>query len=135
MRNLIFTIKFIFIVFLLSFSQEFIAGNNNKINNEIIIESDKQISEPSNSTFLAEGNVFVTNEKKEFFAKSNKAIFYKLDGKIKLIGNVEVKFNNDKVLKAGEVIYYLSEKKFEAVSNPSQRVNTTLTIDELEISK
>ncbi len=141
MKRLFITIKYFFMIFFLSYNTEFIAENHDKAGiqnitkNEIIIESDKQMSETSNSIFYAEGNVLLTNLKKDFVANSNKAIFYKSDGKIILVGNVEVKLDSDKIIRAGEVVYYLNENKFEAISNQSQRVNTTLSIDELEISR
>tara|TARA_A100000164_G_C21465113_1_gene566362 strand:+ start:142 stop:573 length:432 start_codon:yes stop_codon:yes gene_type:complete len=91
---------------------------------ELLIESNKQRSDLENSIFYAEGNVIMTNESQDFIAKSKKAIFYKLLGKIKLIGNVEVLSGNVNKIKAGEVIYYLKENKFEAISGQNEKVNT-----------
>ena len=91
---------------------------------ELLIESNKQRSDLKNSIFYAEGNVIITNESEEFIAKSKKAIFYKLMGKIKLIGNVEVLSGGVNKIKAGEVIYYLKENKFEAISGHNEKVNT-----------
>ena len=62
--------------------------------------------------------------------KSNKAIIYKLTGKIKLIGNVEVITSDLNKVKAAEIIYFLKEKKFEAVSDLNQRVNTKFVFKE-----
>ena len=91
---------------------------------ELLIESNKQRSDLKNSIFYAEGDVIITNSNKEFIAKSKKAIFYKSSGKIRLIGNVEVFTSELNKIKAGEILYYLKEKKFEAISDQNQRVNT-----------
>ena len=93
-------------------------------NSELLIESNKQKSDLTNSIFYAEGDVIITNSNKEFIAKSRKAIFYKSIGKIRLIGNVEVFTSELNKIKAGEILYYLKEKKFEAISDQNQRVNT-----------
>ena len=93
---------------------------------ELLIESNNQKSDLKSSIFFAEGNVIITNKNNEFIAKSQRAIFYKLIGKIKLIGNVEFLSSDLNEIKAGEIIYYLKENKFEAISDENQRVNTKL---------
>ena len=69
-------------------------------------------------------SILLPNSKKEFIAKSKEAIFYKSSGKIKLIGDVEVVTSDSNIIRAGEIIYYLKENNFKAVSNLNQRVNT-----------
>ena len=101
-------------------------------NNEFLIESNLQRTDLKNSIFYAEGDVVITNKGKEFIAKSKKAIFYKLIGKIKLVGNVEVLTGEMNKIKAGEVIYYVREDKFEAISDQNQRVNTKFIFNENE---
>ena len=97
---------------------------------ELLIESNKQRSDLKNSIFYAEGDVIITNASEEFIAKSKQAIFYKLKGKIKLIGNVEVLSGDVNKIKAGEVIYYLKENKFEAISGQNEKVNTKFVFNE-----
>ena len=97
--------------------------------NQLFIESNNQSSDLKNSIFYANGNVIITNSNNAFTAKSNKAIFYKSIGKIKLIGNVEVVLSESNQVKAGEILYYLNENKFEAISDPNQRVNTKFTFN------
>ena len=103
-------------------------------NSEFLIESNLQRSDLKNSIFYAEGDVVITNKNKEFVAKSKKAIFYKLIGKIKLLGNVEVSTGEMNKIKAGEVIYYVKEDKFEAISDQNQRVNTKYFFNENDVS-
>ena len=122
-------IGFLFIVLIINGVLK-VKADNLPLNNilgkgkELLIESNKQRSDLENSIFYAEGNVIITNEIGEFIAKSKKAIFYKLMGKIKLIGNVEVLSGNVNKIKAAEVIYYLKENKFEAISGQNEKVNT-----------
>ena len=99
-------------------------------NNTLLVESNKQRSDLENSIFYAEGDVTITNTNKEFIAKSAKAIFYKLSGKIKLMGNVEVITSDLNKIKAGVVFYSLKENKFEAISDENQRVKTKLIFNE-----
>ena len=103
------------------------------LNSELLIESNSQSSDLENSIFYAEGDVIITNNNKEFIAKSKKAIFYKLVGKIQLIGNVEVLTNDKNNIKAGEVIYFLKENRFEAVADQTQKVNTIFKLNENNI--
>ena len=84
--------------------------------------------------FYVEGDVFITNKNKDFIAKSNKAIIYKITGKIKLIGNVEIITSDSNKVRAAEIIYSLKEKKFEAISDLNQRVKTTIVINENNIN-
>ncbi len=91
---------------------------------ELLIESNKQRSDLKNSIFYADGDVLITNKNKEFIARSEKAIFYKLIGKVNLIGDVEVHSGEINKLKADEVIYYLNENKFEAIAAKNQKVIT-----------
>ena len=97
---------------------------------QILVESNNQSSDLNNWIFFAEGNVKITSADKEFVAKSNKAIFYKSIGKIKLIGNAEIITKDLNKVKAAEIIYFLSEKKFEAISDPNQRVKTTFDFND-----
>ena len=99
-------------------------------NSEFLIESNKQRSDIKNSIFYAEGDVVITNLDNEFIAKSEKAIFYKLMAKIKLIGNVEVLSENMNKFTTDEVIYYFKENKFEALSGQNQKVNLKIVFDE-----
>ena len=103
------------------------------LNSELLIESNSQSSDLENSIFYAEGDVIITNNNKDFIAKSKKAIFYKLIGKIQLIGNVEVLTNDKNNIKAGEVIYFLKENRFEAVADQTQKVNTIFKLNENNI--
>ena len=91
---------------------------------ELLIESNKQRSDLKNSIFYADGDVLITNKNKEFIARSEKAIFYKLIGKVNLIGDVEVHSGDINKLKADEVIYYLNENKLEAIAAKNQKVIT-----------
>ena len=102
-------------------------------NSELLIESNKQRSDLKNSIFYAEGDVIITNANKEFIAKSKKAIFYKSSGIIRLIGNVEVFTTELNKIKAGEILYYLKENKFEAISDQNQRVNSKFVFNENNI--
>ena len=102
-------------------------------NSEFLIESNNQKSDLKQSIFYAEGDVIITNTNNEFIAKSKKAIFYKLEGKIKLMGNVEVVTGDMNKINAGEVIYYLKENKFEAVGDQNQKVNTKFFFNENKI--
>ena len=97
---------------------------------QILVESNNQSSDLNNLIFYAEGNVKITSADKEFIAKSNRAIFYKSSGKIKLMGDVEVVTSEFNKLKAAEIIYFLKEKKFEAMSDSNQRVKTTFGFNE-----
>ena len=114
-------------------SEEFSENNNNSKGSQILIESTNQRSDLENSIFYAEGDVIITNLEKEFIAKSKKAIFYKLSGKIKLIGEVEVITRDSGIIEAGEIIYFLKENKFEAISGQSKKVNTRFLVNENEI--
>ena len=111
-------------------SDDFPPEDSSAQDSELLIESDKQRSDLKKAIFYAEGDVTITNKKKEFIAKSKKAIFYKLKGKIKLIGNVEVLSGDMNKINAGEVIYYLKEKKFEAIATQDQKVNTKFVFSE-----
>ena len=129
MKSFFSRIKYLlFILFLVDFleinADNFSLENISDRNSEILIESNKQSSDLKNSIFYAEGDVIITNTNNEFIAKSKKAIFYKSSGKIRLIGNVEVFTSELNKIKAGEILYYLKEKKFEAISDQNQRVNT-----------
>tara|TARA_S200000501_G_C20480593_1_gene593682 strand:- start:91 stop:528 length:438 start_codon:yes stop_codon:yes gene_type:complete len=101
--------------------------------NELLIESNKQSSDLKNSIFYAEGDVVITNTNNEFIAKSKKAIFYKLSGKVKLIGEVEVLTSDLNKIEAGEILYYVNENKFEAISDFNKRVNTKFVFNEDQI--
>ena len=105
-------------------ADDFPFKNTIDLRDQILIESDLQKTDLVKSIFYAEGNVQITNKNKEFVAKSNKAIFYKSSGIIKLSGNVEVTTNNSNKIKASEILYYLKENNFEAVSDNNQRVYT-----------
>ena len=107
--------------------------NSSEQNSELLIESNIQKSDLKNSIFYAEGDVILTNIYKKFIAKSNKAIFYKKTGKIKLTGNVEIISGDVNKIKAGEVIYSLKENKFEAISVQNQKVKTKLFFKENNI--
>ena len=128
----LFSFLFFFNVLNLS-SEEFSANNNNSKGSQILIESTNQRSDLENSIFYAEGDVIITNLEKEFIAKSKKAIFYKLSGQIKLIGEVEVITRDSGIIEAGEIIYFLNENRFEAISGQSKKVNTRFLINENEI--
>ena len=128
-------IKYFFLIFFLfGFAKINSGDSSSKIplsqESQILVESNNQSSDLNESIFYAEGNVKITSADGEFKAKSNKAIFYKLSGKIKLIGNVEVTTNDFNKLKAAEITYFLKEKKFEAISDSNQRVKTTFGLGE-----
>ena len=118
----------LYILFLVNFSD--LKANDYTLeqilnsNSELLIESNKQSTDLKNSIFYAEGDVIITYINKDFIAKSNKAIFYKLSGKVKLIGNAEVVMGNLNKIQAGEIHYNLKENKFEAISDQNQKVNT-----------
>ena len=139
MRNLFSKIKYLFFgLFLLNFVMILAepSSPHKKFNDksQILIESNTQRSDFENSTFYAEGDVKITNSNDDFYAKSNKAIFYKSDGIIKLIGNAEVITNGLNKINAGEILYYLEENKFEAVSDSDQRVNTKFIFNDEKTS-
>ena len=128
-------IKYLFfILFCFTFlklnAEDNLLKNISNLESQIIVESNNQRSDLNNSIFYAEGDVLITNTDEDFIAKSNKAIIYKLTGKIKLIGNVEVITSDLNKVKAAEIIYFLKEKKFEAVSDLNQRVNTKFVFKE-----
>ncbi len=130
--------KYLLFIFFLFLDSELKADNyylenKSEQHSELLIESNKQKSDLKNSIFYAEGEVIITNTEKEFIARSQKAIFYKLIGKIKLIGNAEVTTSDSNKIQAGEILYYLKENRFEAISDQSQRVNTKFVIDESKI--
>ena len=110
-------------------AEDFSFKKTSNIRNEILIESNNQRSDLINSVFYAEGEVRITNTHKEFIAKSEKAIFYKNTGKLKLIGDVEVITSDSSKIKAGEIVYFVKEKKFEAISNLNERVNTKFSLE------
>ena len=118
----------IFLLTLINFLD--LKADNYSFNNilgresELLIESNKQRSDLKNSIFYADGDVLITNKNKEFIARSEKAIFYKLIGKVNLIGDVEVHSGDINKLKADEVIYYLNENKLEAIAAKNQKVIT-----------
>ena len=137
MRLILLKVKYLFILFfLLTFFRANAENSSLKVGgqqNEIFIESNTQRSDPKNSIFYAEGDVIITNNDKEFIAKSQKAIFYKSTGKIKLIGNVQVITKDSNNMSAGEILYSLKENTFEAISDTNQRVNTKFVFDERNI--
>ena len=131
MKLCIFKIKYIFIIlcflnFLKLKAQEFSLNNFSEQQSQILIESNNQKSDFKNLVFYAEGEVIITN--------SDKAIFYKSSGKIRLIGDVEVVTSDSSKIKAGEIIYYLEENNFEAISDLKQRVNTKFVFNEKKVS-
>ena len=140
MKSYLYKTKYLlFLLILINFAklkaQDLPTKNISDQQSQIFIESTNQSSDMENSIFYAEGAVTITNEDKEFIAKSKKAIFYKLSGKIKLIGDVEVTTRDSGTLSAGEIIYYLNENRFEAVSDSNQRVNTRFVVNENKILK
>ena len=139
MKIFFYKIKYLFfILFFFSLykinAQDYFLGNISNQENQIVIESNNQRSDSNNSIFYVEGDVFITNKNKEFIAKSNKAIIYKITGKIKLIGNVEIITSDSNKVRAAEIIYSLKERKFEAISDLNQRVKTTIVINENNIN-
>jgi len=114
-------------------SEEFSFSGMPNNQNQILIESNIQSTDLENSIFYAEGDVKITNTDKEFIAKSNKAIFYKSSAKIKLIGNVEVITSDSSRINAGEILYYLNDDRFEAISNLDERVYTKFVFDEKKL--
>ena len=79
--------------------------------------------------FFAEGGVIRIIDE-EFITTSNQSIIYKLIGKIKLVGILEV-FIHDLIKdKAADFIFFLKEKKFEAISNFHQRVKIKYVFNE-----
>ena len=138
MKVLFSEIKYLFIILILVNvlkikADNFPLENNSGQNSELLIESNKQKSDLENSIFYAEGDVIVSNSSKKLIAKSKKAIFYKLMGKIKLIGNVEVLYGDMNKIKAGEVIYYFNQNKFEAIAAKNQKVNTKIYLNNKKI--
>ena len=129
MKFLYLLLVIIFFNILKIYAEDFSLTNRLNEKNQLFIESNNQSSDLKNSIFYANGNVIITNTNNDFTAKSNKAIFYKSIGKIKLIGNVEVVLSESNQVKAGEILYYLNENKFEAISDPNQRVNTKFTFN------
>ena len=116
-------------------ANDYSLDNISRQNSELLIESNKQSSDLKNSIFYAEGDVVITNTKNKFIAKSKKAIFYKLTGKVKLIGDVEVLTSDLNKIEAGEILYYVKENRFEAISDLNQRVNTKFVFNEDQILK
>ena len=126
-----------FVLFFLGFPKmngdEYLSKNSNQ-ESQIVVESNIQKSDIENSIFYAEGNVIITSSSNEFIAKANKAIIYKSTGKIKLIGDAEVSNGEFNKVRSGEIIYFLKENKFEAISDLKQRVKTTLFFNENNIT-
>ena len=86
---IIFQFKYLIIsLFVLNFvivkAENLIPVKSSNQNSELLIESNKQKSDLKNSIFYAEGNVIITNTKKEFIAKSKKAIFINYSAKLNL---------------------------------------------------
>ena len=138
MKSYLYKTKYLlFLLILINFAklkaQDLPTKNISDQQSQIFIESTNQSSDMENSIFYAEGAVTITNEDKEFIAKSKKAIFYKLSGQIKLIGEVEVITRDSGIIEAGEIIYFLKENKFEAISGQSKKVNTRFLVNENEI--
>ena len=119
-----------FINLLHSKAEEFSYSGMSDNQSQILIESNSQSSDLENSIFFAEGDVTITDTEKKFFAKSDKAIFYKSSSKIKLMGNVEVITSDSNKINAGEILYYLKDNKFEAISDSNERVNTKFVFNE-----
>ena len=130
----LFYLTFFLNLFLKFQAEDFSSKNIPDQESQILIESNNQRSDLKNSIFYAEGEVKITSPDKNFIAKSEKAIFFKSSGKIRLIGNVEVITSDSGKIKAGEIIYYLIENKFEAVSDSNQRVNTKFDFNYNQIS-
>ena len=87
-------IKYLFfILFFFTFlklnAEDNLLKNISNLESQIIVESNNQRSDLNNSIFYAEGDVLITNTDEDFIAKSNKAIIYKLTGKIKLMKNTK----------------------------------------------
>lgn len=139
MRLILLKTKHLFILlFLLTFFRVNAENFSLEVGNQqngIFIESDTQRSDPKNSIFYAEGDVIITNTDKEFIAKSQKAIFYKSTGKIKLVGDVQVITKDSNNMSAGEIVYSLKENTFEAISGANQKVSTKFVFDEGNILK
>ena len=119
-----------FINLLHSKAEEFSYTGMSDNQSQILIESNSQSSDLENSIFYAEGDVTITDTEKKFVANSDKAIFYKSSSKIKLMGNVEVITSDSNKINAGEILYYLKDNRFEAISDLNKRVNTKFVFDE-----
>ena len=111
-------------------ADNYLLENLSEQNTELLIESNKESSDFKKSIFYAEGNVIITNTKKELIAISKKTIFYQLSGKIKLIGIAELVTSDSNKKKAGEIINYLKVNKFEAISDKNQRVSSIFVFSE-----
>ena len=128
-------LKFRFLFFFLALFKTLqlkanLLENISRLNNILLIESNMQISELKNSIFSPEGDVKITNRNFEFIVKLKKTFLKKLTGKISLLGNFEdVSLDMNKI-KTVEVIYYLKENKFTAISIQDQKVNTQFTFNE-----
>ena len=114
-------------------ADDYLPEDSSIRDSQLLIESNKQRTDLKNSIFYAEGDVVITNTNNEFIAKSKKAIFYKLSGKVKLIGEVEVVTSDLNKIEAGEIFYYVNENKFEAISGQNQRVSTKFVFNENQI--
>ena len=123
-----------FLIFFISIfhskAEEFSYSGMSNNQGQILIESNSQSSDLENSIFYAEGDVTIIDAEKKFVAKSDKAIFYKSSSKIKLMGNVEVNTSDSNKINAGEILYYLKDNRFEAISDLNKRVNTKFVFDE-----
>ena len=89
--------------------------------NPLLNKSIYQRLDLRDQNIFADGGVIRIMDE-EFFTTSNQSIIYKLIGKIKLVGNVEVITHDLIKVKVAEVIFFLKEKKIEAISNFLQRV-------------
>jgi len=104
----------------------------NKLTNQvknIIIESDRQISDASNGVFSAIGNVKINYPVRGIIATSDQAKYLRTERKIILIGDVEVTQKGLNSISAEEVIFFVDDNRILANSKSDDQVLTKFILN------
>ena len=123
-----------FLIFPKIYGEDYFLKNISNQVSQIIVGFNNQKSDLDNSIFYAEADVIINNNGKEFISKANNAIIYKSTGKIKFTGNVKVSTADFKKVRAAEMLFFLKEKKIEAISDLNQIVKIALVFNEDKIT-
>tara|TARA_Y100001968_G_C19436514_1_gene760013 strand:- start:1180 stop:1599 length:420 start_codon:yes stop_codon:yes gene_type:complete len=100
----------------------------NQVKN-IIIESDRQVSDNSNDVFSAIGKVKINYPLRGIIATSDEAKYLRTERKIILIGDVEVIQQGFNSISAEEVIFFLDDNRILANSNSDDQVLTKFILN------
>lgn len=126
---------FLFIsIIAFSFPEDSFAGSvtNNELTNQvknIIIESDRQISDTPNGVFSAIGNVKINYPVRGIIATSDQAKYLRTERKIILIGDVEVTQKGVNSISAEEVIFFIEDNRILANSKSDDQVLTKFILN------